>query len=63
MLSTTTANGESTEGATLILLGVTASSTQGYLDLLIYNATGAVFTWPMGDSTIGTGTASYLSGN
>lgn len=55
-LSTTTAN-QAWGG--LDIIGASASSTQGFIQLIIQNHTGADFTWPLTGSA--TGTASYVS--
>lgn len=61
-LSTSTANtavGGTTGG--IRLTGVAASSTSGYIVLLLRNDTGTTFTWPTTGSA--TGTAYYLATN
>ena len=58
-LSSTTA-GTVDEGW-IAVIGATASSTQGYIELLIWNGTGATYTFPV--DTAASGTASYISGN
>ena len=55
-LSTTTAN-QAWGG--LDIIGASASSTQGYIQLIIQNHTGDTFTWPLTGNA--TGTASYVS--
>ena len=55
-LSTTTAN---QPFGGLDLLGASASSTTGYITLLLVNSTGATYTWPVTGTA--TGTASYES--
>lgn len=65
MSSTTSAGGVdavvAVDPAGLVLLGATASSSQGFIELNIYNSTGATYTWPL--DTNASGTASYISGN
>lgn len=56
-LATTTAAGGGVWGG-LDLVGVTASTTNGYITFLLYNSTGATYTWPT--SGTATGTASYI---
>lgn len=56
-LSTTTAN--QTYGG-LDVLGASASTTAGHIQVILFNQTGATYTWP---TTLGTasGTATYIS--
>lgn len=65
-LSTTTASGGSLQGTVLTAMGLSvvgasASTTSGYITLIIANGTGATYTWPITGSA--TGTASYTAGN
>ncbi len=62
-LSTSTASGGASAGASpvfngLDLLGSSASTTNGYITLLLFNATGKTYTWPTTGTA--TGTASYV---
>lgn len=41
----------STTGAGLTILGASASSTSGFLTLILYNGTGGTFTWTAGASS------------
>ena len=54
-LSTTTA-GTVTNG--IIATGASASTTAGYIELTISNATGATYTWPV--TGVASGTAGYI---
>lgn len=60
-LATTTAMGGSagSQNLGLVIIGATASSTQGFIQLLIANNTGGTFTWPTTGSA--SGTASFIS--
>lgn len=55
-LSTTTA-GTVSDG--LSIIGASASSTSGYIELYISNNTGGIYTWPS-TSGLASGTASYI---
>lgn len=59
-LATTTAEGgtAAAQNRGIVIVGATASSTQGYIQLLIANNTGGTFTWPT--SGTASGTASYI---
>lgn len=63
-LSTTTGLGGTTAGSFiggLSLLGASASTTAGYINLIIANLSGTIFTWPVAGAA--SGTASYLVTN
>lgn len=65
-LSTTTASGGGVTGSTvtgmgLAIQGASASTTQGYITLIVANQTGGTYTWPL--TGIATGTVSYTAGN
>lgn len=57
-LSTTTAG---TTGQGLTIIGSSASTTAGHIDLRVSNLTGATFTWPTTGSA--TGTVNYQAAN
>ena len=57
-LSTTTAQSGTTGNLGLVVTGVSASTTSGYITLKIANMNGTTFTWPLTGAA--TGTASYF---
>lgn len=51
VINNATTTGIYSNGTGLDTVGVTASSTNGYLSILFSNQTGATFVWPVGAST------------
>lgn len=59
--TTASAVGATNAGMGIVIIGATASSTQGYIQLLVANLTGATYTWPITGAA--TGTVSYIASN